>query len=101
MDKNKSYLLEVLSKKGLALCEMYTSSGNAAEAGSWLEEIQNIFSEIVKFVEPSDSKVHITMFPFVVKCSKRQISLSVAGYQVLDPVGFGTEALRASGPLDV
>lgn len=54
MDKNKAHLLEVLSKKGLALCEMYQTSGNATE----LEEIQNIFNDIVKFVEPTDSKVN-------------------------------------------
>ena len=32
---------------------MYQASENAAE----LEEIQNIFSDVVKFVEPTDSKV--------------------------------------------
>lgn len=53
MDKTKSHLLEVLSKKGLALCDMYRSSGSVTE----LEDIQNIFNDIVKFVEPSDSKV--------------------------------------------
>ena len=57
MEKNKSYLLEALTKKGLALCEMYEASDKTTESAPSLEEIQNIFNEIVKFVEPTDTKV--------------------------------------------
>lgn len=57
MDKSKSQLLEVLSKKGIALCDLYQSSANAEEADQTLEEITNVYNEIVKFVEPSDTKV--------------------------------------------
>lgn len=57
MEKNKSYLLEALTKKGLALCEMYQTSDKSKESGSALEDIQNIFNEILKFVEPTDAKV--------------------------------------------
>lgn len=56
MDKSKSYLLEILCKKGLALCEIYQASENV-EDSTTLEEIKSIFNDVVKFVEPSDLKV--------------------------------------------
>lgn len=57
MEKSRSQLLEALSKKGIALCEMYQSMDNSEETTETLEEIRNVYNEIVKFVEPSDSKV--------------------------------------------
>ncbi len=57
MEKSRSQLLEALSKKGMALCEMYHSHDTSEDAAETLEEIRNVYNEIVKFVEPSDSKV--------------------------------------------
>jgi len=57
MEKNKSYLLEVLTKKGLALCEMYQASDKTTDGAPILEDIQNISNELAKFVEPMDPKV--------------------------------------------
>lgn len=87
MDKNKTYLLEALCKKGLALCEMYQSSENFDESTTILEEIKNIFNDVVKFVEPSDLKVNsfsrsddaivgLTIFTFI-----------KTGYQIFDSRG--------------
>lgn len=60
MDKQKGYLLEALAKKGLAMCQSYNeNSDNVVEAAVGMEEILNNYHEIVKFAEPSDSKVSI------------------------------------------
>ncbi|XP_057365075.1 tripeptidyl-peptidase 2-like [Daphnia carinata] len=57
MDKNKTYLLEALCKKGLALCEMYQIEENVEKSSTILEDIKNIFNDVAKFVDPSDLKV--------------------------------------------
>lgn len=57
MDKNKSYLLEALSKKGLALCDMYNSANNLDDSTKLLEDIQTTFNDVMKFTDPSDMKV--------------------------------------------
>lgn len=40
MDKNKTYLLEALCKKGLVMCEMYQSTDNFEESKTILEVIE-------------------------------------------------------------
>lgn len=68
MDKNKSYLLEALCKKGIALCEMYQTAETSEDSATMLEEIKNIFNDVVKFVEPSDLKVPlISLQSFLLK----------------------------------
>lgn len=61
MDKNKTYLLEALCKKGLALCEMYQTEEKEDKSTTILEDIKNIFNDVAKFVEPSDLKVAFTV----------------------------------------
>jgi len=60
MEKNKNYLLEILVMKGLALCEGYSrsySEEDSDSASSMKEEILDVFNEITKFTEASDTKV--------------------------------------------
>ena len=63
MEKNKNFLLEILAKKGLALCEGYNHllEEDADSAASMKEEILNVYNEITKFTEVSDTKVKIFM----------------------------------------
>jgi hypothetical protein len=95
MEKNKSYLLEALAKKGLALCEMYETS--ADKSAPSLEDIQNIFNEIVKFVEPTDTKV----YDFFVHIIFRKFlnSMNCVGHKVFSPSCSGTKSLRKGSSL--
>lgn len=65
MEKNKTYLLEILLMKGLALCEGYNRNNLEQDTDSVLsmkEEILDVYNDITKFVEASDTKVMKALF---------------------------------------
>ena len=67
MEKNKAFLLELLSKKGLALCEAFTRTlEETSDSGhSFKDQVIDVFNEIVKFAEPSDPKVKFYLTPML------------------------------------
>ncbi|XP_059224472.1 tripeptidyl-peptidase 2 [Stomoxys calcitrans] len=54
MDNQKKNLLEALGKKGIAVAKLCVLDNNVKDR---LEDIDNIYTEIIKFVDASDSKV--------------------------------------------
>ncbi|XP_005174861.1 tripeptidyl-peptidase 2 [Musca domestica] len=54
MDNQKKNLLEALSKKGIAVAKLCVLDNNVRDR---LEDIDNIYTEIIKFVDAGDSKV--------------------------------------------
>lgn len=60
MDNQKKNLLEALAKKGIAVAKLCVLDNNVKDR---LEDIDNIYTEIIKFVDASDSKVCIQFNP--------------------------------------
>lgn len=61
MDKNKNSLIEAYCKKGIAMCKLATidSVQNKDAASEQIDEIDAIYSDIIKFIDPMDLKVTI------------------------------------------
>lgn len=57
MDKQRNNLLEALTKTGIAIAKLATLENNVKEH---LEELDNIYMEIIKFVDANDSKVRLS-----------------------------------------
>lgn len=57
MDKQRNTLLEALSRQGLALCAEVHAAAPAEPSQETLEQLDSIAADIMKFVEPTDSKV--------------------------------------------
>lgn len=57
MDKQRNTLLEALSRQGLALCAEVLALAPAEPSQETLEQLDSIATDILKFVEPTDSKV--------------------------------------------
>ncbi|XP_045114338.1 tripeptidyl-peptidase 2-like isoform X1 [Portunus trituberculatus] len=57
MDKQRNTLLEALSRQGSAICADVLSASPSEAAPDVLEQLDTIASDIMKFVEPTDSKV--------------------------------------------
>lgn len=57
MDKQRNTLLEALSRQGSALCAEVLAAGVAEPSQETLEQLDSIAADIMKFVEPADSKV--------------------------------------------
>lgn len=54
MDNQRKNLLEALTKKGIAVAKLCLLDNNIKDR---LEDIDNVYTEIIKFVDASDSKV--------------------------------------------
>ncbi|XP_023302726.2 tripeptidyl-peptidase 2 [Lucilia cuprina] len=54
MDNQRKNLLEALTKKGIAVAKLCVLDKNVKDR---LEDIDNVYTEIIKFVDASDSKV--------------------------------------------
>lgn len=59
MDNQKKNLLEALAKKGIAIAKLCILDNNVEDR---LEDIDNVYTEIIKFVDASDSKVSFFFF---------------------------------------
>lgn len=57
MDKQRNTLLEALSRQGSALCADILALPVSERIQEVMEQVDNIAVDIMKFVEPSDSKV--------------------------------------------
>ena len=57
MDKQRNTLLEALSRQGSAICADVLSASPSEAAPDVLEQLDTIAADIMKFVEPTDSKV--------------------------------------------
>ena len=62
MDKNKSHLIEVLAKKGLAFCIIHSTSEATESKQSVIENIQGVIDEILKYAEPTNKEVATYIF---------------------------------------
>ena len=58
MDNQRKNLLEALAKKGIAVAKLCVLDNNVKDR---LEDIDNIYTEIIKFVDASDSKVSLIL----------------------------------------
>lgn len=64
MERQKNVLLDCLCRKGIAFCKSYLYGANENKA-KLLEEIMTVWRNLLKFVDPSDSKVyklHLILF---------------------------------------
>lgn len=57
MDQQKIIYLECLSRKGIALCRILTHESTDEINSQKLEEISELWKKLLKFTDPSDSKV--------------------------------------------
>lgn len=57
MDKQRNILLEALSRQGSALCADLLALAPLDETPETFQQVDTIATDIMKFVEPSDSKV--------------------------------------------
>ena len=103
MDKQKSYLVEALAKKGLIMCELLAAAAANTESATAsvvsVDEIIDIYNEIVKFVESSDAKVH-SIFHIYFNMERSRFMASIwlhsSGGQVLHSPGSSAKSLRTS-----
>lgn len=58
MDRQKNVLLDCLCRKGVGLCKLYMYDTTERDKGKLLDEITTIWKNLLKFVDPSDSKVN-------------------------------------------
>lgn len=56
MDKKKANLLEALARRGVAKIKISIIDGNMKDH---MDEFKDIYVEIIKLSDPTDSKVHI------------------------------------------
>ena len=70
MEKQKAALVEALARKGLAMCRLYSINSATAKGGEGdgqsstsitLDSIDNIWRDVLKFTDATDSKVSIQL----------------------------------------
>lgn len=60
MERQKTTILDALTKKGSALCRIYLMDQSTNTANEeYLEYIQDIWKHLLKFIDPNDLKVNI------------------------------------------
>lgn len=66
MDKNKTMLLEALCKRGIALCRLHIYQqdyeGDGDNKDGIREQIMAVWDDVLKFTEPTDTKVSSFFF---------------------------------------
>lgn len=70
MEKQKSTLVEILVRKGCALCDLIANSSDettttksSSEVASMRSELNQTFTTVLKFADVTDSKVLISFLP--------------------------------------
>ncbi|XP_014208208.1 tripeptidyl-peptidase 2 isoform X2 [Copidosoma floridanum] len=86
MDKQKQCLIEALVKKGVALARLYVHSAkknDAEETKALFDNVDNTWRNVLKFAEPTDSKVIILSLwhAHVNKHNGRYIKLLIRYYE--------------------
>lgn len=71
MDRQKSVLIDCLCRKGIALSRLYMLSkySNEQDKSVTLEDIGNVWLDLLKFVDVNDSKVFIYKIHIIIKFS--------------------------------
>ena len=96
MDKNKSHLIEVLAKKGLAFCIIHSTSEATESKQSVIENIQGVFDEILKYAEPTNKEVATYIFFCISITNLFELAQIITGDEIIDPSCPGAQSLWKS-----